>query len=159
MGFKADEAVSKLEWDFTAYVPGAKGTSPEPSTEALLEFNLSMRALAEAEVRVRKSQMMQEAERLNGRSKEDKLAEVERWAALSSEAGTAEILDELVSIVSIEDGVRLARRQADLVSGVLQNCPTADQIMGLPMRVRSAYMGWIAGQLMSPELGAVGTNS
>lgn len=157
MGFKAEDAVPKLEWDFTAYVSGAKGVSPEPSTDALLEFNLSMRALAEAELRVKKSMVLMETDKLNERSKEEKQAEVERWASLDFEGGSIEVLAELAQFVSVEEGVRLARRQAELVAKLLQDCPTADQIMGLPMRIRTAYMGWVAGQLMDPELGAADT--
>jgi hypothetical protein len=37
-GFKADEVVEKLEWDFTAFVPDAKGVVPEPSTEMVGAF-------------------------------------------------------------------------------------------------------------------------
>lgn len=159
MGFKAEDAVPKLEWDFTAYVPDAKGVSPEPSTEALLQFNLSMRALAEAELRVKKSMALQEADKLNDRSNEEKQAEVERWASMDFEGGAIEVLAELARFVSVEEGVRIARRQAELVAKLLQDSPTADQIMQLPMRVRTAYMGWTAGQLMDPELGAAGTST
>jgi hypothetical protein len=37
-GYKADEVVEKLEWDFTPFVPDAKGVVPEPSTEQVGAF-------------------------------------------------------------------------------------------------------------------------
>ena len=158
-GFTAEDAVPKLEWDFTKYVDGAKGISPEPSNLSILNFNLNMRALADAEIRIKKAQVSQEAQRLSGLSDEEKKAESERWAGLDLEVGAAEALDELVKIVPAEEGERLQLKQAELVAKLLQDSPSQDQIMGLPGRVRAAYFGWIYGQLMSPEFGAAGMTS
>lgn len=158
MGFKADDAVPKLEWDFTKYVAGAKGVSPEPSNMALLSFSIRMKSLGESELRTKRSQALLAAKELDGRSAEEKHAEVERWAAMDPGVGPAEILAELMEYVPPEEGERIATEQAKLVAEVFDNCPTVDQIMALPGRIRMAYIGWVAGQLMNPEFGAAGTN-
>jgi hypothetical protein len=157
--FKADDAVPKLEWDFTKYVSGAKGVSPEPSNIALLTFNMNMSALVDAERRIKMAQVKKAVDEANDRSKEEKEAELDRWAVLDLVDGTAEVLAEMMLILPADEGEKLNRKQADLVSGLLQDSPNVDQIMGLPGRVRNAYFGWIAGQLMDPEFGAAGTKS
>lgn len=45
MGFDAADAVAELEYDFTKYVPGAKGTTPEPSTEQVRAMQRALRVL------------------------------------------------------------------------------------------------------------------
>jgi len=157
--FKAEDAVPKLEWDFTRWVPDAKGVSPEPSNMALLAFNAEMRALVDAEARIKKAQIILAMERSGGLSDEEKKAELDRWANLGLAEGTAEALEEVLAILPPEDGEKLNEKQAVLVAGLLNGCPSVDQIMGLPGRVRQAYFGWIAGQLMDPEFGAAGSNS
>jgi hypothetical protein len=157
--FKAEDAVPKLEWDFTHWVPGAKGISPEPSNMALLAFNAEMRALVDAETRIKKAQIVLAMEKAGGLSDEEKKAELDRWASLDLAEGTAEALEEVLAILPPEEGEKLNQKQAALVAGLLNDCPSVDQIMGLPGRVRQAYFGWIAGQLMDPEFGAVGSKS
>lgn len=159
MGFKADSAVPKLDWDFTKYVPGAKGTSPEPSNLNLLRFNIQMRSLTEAEARRFKSMALREQDKLTGMSAEERQADIEKWAAIDPEGGTAEVIAELMAIVPPEEGERIAGEQAKLVAEVFQDCPSVEQIMALPGRIRLAYVGWVVGQLMSPEFGAVDTSS
>lgn len=159
MGFNADKATAKLEWDFTKYVPGAKGVSPEPANLALLQFNLRVRTLVEAEMRRKKSAAMQEADKLNERTSEEKAAEVERWATMDLESGMVEVFNQLALVVPAEEGEALSLKQAELVAEVFHDCPSVDQIMALPGRVRAAYFGWVVGQLMDPELGAVATTS
>lgn len=157
-GFKADDAVPKLEWDFTKYVSGAKGVSPEPGNLALLQFNMRMRSLVDAERRIVTAQLTKETQKAEGASKEEKQALLDRWATMDLDAGATVSLDELAAIMPAEEGERLHRKQAELVAELLQNSPSVDQIMGLPGRIRQAYFGWIAGQLMDPEFGAAGTS-
>lgn len=45
MGFDAADAVAELEYDFTKYVPGAKGTTPEPTTEQVRVMQRKLRML------------------------------------------------------------------------------------------------------------------
>jgi hypothetical protein len=159
MGFKASEAVPKLEWDFTEYVPGAKGVSPEPSNLSILNFNLNIRSLVDATRRIKTAQVEQSVAKANGATKEEKEAELAKWSALDLEKATLEVLDEMTQIVPAAEGEEIQRKEAKLVAELLQDCPSEEQIMGLPGRVRQAYFGWIAGQLMDPEFGAAGTNS
>lgn len=159
MGFNAAEAVTALEWDFTKYLgPKAKGVSPEPSSDALYEFNMDTRQRIEATIRSKKALAIKEAERLGGKSLEEKQTEVERWAAMSLEEGMAAVFDELAAIAPPEDIQKVTKQQADAVAKVFQDCPSAEQILALPGRVQAAYFGWVAGQLMGPELGAAGTS-
>jgi hypothetical protein len=158
MGFNAADAVPKLEWDFTKYVAKAKGVSPEPSSEALYEFNTATRNLIQATIRSKKALALKEAEKLNDRSKEEKAAEVDRWAEMDLEEGMQAIFNELAEVISSEEVQIVARKQAALVAAVFRDCPTAEQILQLPGRVQAAYFGWVAGQLMSPEYGAAVTS-
>lgn len=43
MGFNAAQAVSSLDYDFTAFSPGVKGTSPEPSSEQVIVMRQRIR--------------------------------------------------------------------------------------------------------------------
>src|SRR3954468_15373515 len=111
--FKADDAVPKLEWDFTKYVSGAKGVSPEPSNIALLTFNMNMSALVDAERRIKMAQVKNAVDEANERSKEEKEAELDRWAVLDLVDGTAEVLAEMMLILPADEGEKLNRKQAE----------------------------------------------
>lgn len=158
MGFNAADAVPALEWDFTKYAgKDAKGVSPEPSSDALYDFNVRTRNLIESTIRTKKAQALREAEKLYGRSLEEKEAEIARWAEMTIDEGTEVLFQELTAIAPSDEAQELSRKQAELVAGVFQNCPSAEQILALPGRVQAAYFGWVSGQLMSPEFGAAGT--
>lgn len=45
MGFDAAAAVSELDYDFTKYVPGCVGVTPEPTTEQVRLMQKKLRAL------------------------------------------------------------------------------------------------------------------
>lgn len=45
MGFNAGQAVSRLDYDFTDFLPGVKGISPEPSTEQVLIMQARIREI------------------------------------------------------------------------------------------------------------------
>lgn len=49
MGFNAGRAVSPLDYDFSAYVEGAKGTIPEPTQDELEVFLDALGTIAESE--------------------------------------------------------------------------------------------------------------
>jgi hypothetical protein len=157
MGFDAAEAVPKLEWDFTKY-GGGSGISPEPSTEMLLEFNVQSRNLMDGFVRIKKAKAIQEIEKLNGRSHEDKMAEVNRWADMGWQEAAEAAFQELALIAPTKEGIEIAHQQAILVAQVFADCPSVEQIEKLPGRVKAAYFGWVAGQLINPESEAVVTN-
>lgn len=157
-GFNAAEAVPKLDWDFTKYVKGAKGCSPEPSADALYEFNAQYRTLVEGVVQSKKAAAILESKRTGKLSEEDAEAEMRRWAAMSWEEAAAELNRQMADVAPPSEIVEVSNRQAELIAEVLQHNPSADQIKALPGRIRAAYFGWVVGQLLSPEYGAVATN-
>lgn len=158
MGFKADDAVPALEWDFRPFVD-AHGVSPEPSNKAIYQFNQQFRSTVDAVLRVKKALIQQEIKKLEGRPPEELEAELAKWAKLEWQEATDLMLTEISSVMPSEEVLAIADRQCELVAELLQNCPTKEQISGLPGRIKAAYLGWIVGQVMSPELAAVDTNS
>lgn len=158
MGFDAANAVPALDWDFTRY-KGGKGTSPEPSSEALVKFVTEYRNAVEAMLRSKKALAVKEAEKLEGKSAEEKRAEIERWASMDWQEGVVALADEMASLAPPSEVLALFEHQVKMVAEVLQDIPSVEDINKLPGRVKLAYLGWIAGQLMSPEAGAAGTIS
>jgi hypothetical protein len=138
MGFDASQAVTELEWDFTAYGAGS-GTSPEPSDLAIMRFQRKQMRLATAtveDVRLTKQQLDQD----------DKEVQIVKLIPLK------EALSAIAAIDGTDErGALVMRQMAEIVAEALSDCPTADQIMKLPLRIRSAYYGWITGQLLNPE--------
>lgn len=155
MMFDAGNAVPKLEYDFTRY-KGGKGVSPEPSTESLAEFAREWRTMIEAIVRVKKSLALSEASKLEGRPAEEKMAEVELWAAMDWREAQAILGDELTALSPPAETIELSEKQAELCARVFDNVPSVEDILKLPGRVRTAYYGWVVGQLLDPEAVAAG---
>lgn len=150
MGFKAQEAVSALDWDFNPWVK-ARGTTPEPSNREITTFIRDYNLLLES---VRRTQLakldkakseINESEEVAG-NREQELA---RWAEMSWEQGL-EALEAELEAENQGDGEELALKLAEMVAKVAHDTPTVDQIMGLPGRIRAAYFGWFVGQ-MRPE--------
>lgn len=156
MGFKAEEAVPALEWDFRPYVD-AHGTTPEPSNDAINRYVTKWRQHMEAASKTLQAQLDQQEERDKKLTEEELQAQREKWAGLSWEDG--------VAILEQEDGdqteraLELVRRIAAEVERLSSGCPTAAQVMELPGRVRAKYLGWLLGQLTNPEASAAGTSS
>lgn len=156
-GFKADEAVEKLEWDFTRY-NGGRGVSGEPSHEALVRFQRKYGAFVEALRRYGQAIQLREQKRLDAMSEEERRAELERLAASSFEDLRAEAWEQGMALLPDEERAGRVREMTEMVAEVFENNPSVEQIEKLPGRVRAAYFGWVVGQLINPESGAVGTN-
>lgn len=125
MGFNAGTAVSKLDWDFTQFVPDAKGTTPEPSAEQAEAFLAAMRDLA---------------------VEADADATDEEKAALTDQ----EAAERLASLSS--DKMRLlSEKLIGAVADVCSNNPTREQIAALPYRPQQAFFGHIYGQILNPQ--------
>lgn len=158
MGFNAGNAVAPLDWDFSDFDAG-KGTTPEPTTEAIQRFHRKVTTLAEALMRLQTATVSAETDRIREMLPEDAKQEMQRWSSLT--------LDDAVNLLSSEfdqhysnvqtESTKLVQRYAEAVEEVSGGCPRADQIIQLPHRVRSAYFGWITQELTNPEGGAAGT--
>lgn len=143
MGFDASNAVAALDWDFTAFGAG-QGTSPEPSDEMIERYKRKQMRLATAVVeQVALTQKQIEAD--------DKEVQIVNTLPLK------EALSAIASLDGDSELNTLAIRQlAQIVAEVLSDKPTADQILALPSRVRAAFFGWVAGQLLDPKSYASG---
>src|SRR5512138_245128 len=140
MGFDAASAVESLDWDFTAFNAG-KGTSPEPSTREIEQFFKKSHSLAEAIIRSGKNRTEDDSE-----FPEDLTFE-QAW----------DLIAKRLDAPRGEDAESLARKMSELVAETTHNCPSADQLMKLPHRVRSSFFGWFTGQMLDPESAAAGT--
>lgn len=164
MGFTAENAVVSLDWDFTKYAgPNAKGVTPEPSYEALTKFLTSYNNLVEATKRVAIARIEKERAELKNQTAGERAAFLERWAAMTWEEGADELDRETAEAMNRAESTSLtegfARRAAELVEELSQGSPTADQIMALPGRVRTAYFGYLTGVLGDPEAWSVVTRT
>jgi hypothetical protein len=151
-GFKADEAVPKLEWDFTRYVPKAKGVAPEPSTETIVWFQNEHTALVEGMRRTALGKGYKAEPGDDEDAKEARKKLLEHWAALTPEEHVLEVAAELEEIMSVEQRLTYQRQMAELIAKVTEENPSVEQMMGLPGRIRTAFYGWFTGQLIRPEV-------
>jgi len=154
MGFNAGQSVAPLDWDFTDYNAG-KGTSPEPTSQQINYYFRQSRNLVEALIRIQTGKVAAEAaEELDPEQAKQQLLD---WAARSLEDGLALLQQELDQSSPPQETLELIEQMARLVAETTGNCPSADQIMALPHRVRMAYFGWFTQELTDPELVAAGT--
>lgn len=150
MGFKATEATSKLEWDFRPYLE-AQGVSPEPSGQALWVFQQNWTNITDAARRTAVSRAAMVDKESKDKGTEAITTELARWAGLTWDEAieeTAKLMGGMYGEISHEE---LHGRLAEQVDEVTGSCPSRDQIMALPGRVRAAYLGWFAGELTNPE--------
>lgn len=146
MGFVASEAVPALEWDFTAYGgPDARGVSLEPSDVMVERFKRKQMRLATA---------LAEQIELTTKQLEADDQEVQIRALLPFKEAVAQI----GAIEGDDELSRNAQQQmAEITAEVLGGCPNVEQILHLPLRVRTVFFGWITGQLLNPESFAAAT--
>lgn len=136
--FNAATAVEALTWDFTAFVPGSKGTIPEPPTELLDAYMREVRDMAK------------EVQALKGKVE---------GAQASKDAG--DLTDEEVDAILAEmDDISIAKFQmqmAGAIARLTQGQPSEPDIVALPHRVKQAFMQWITGEFRA-EAKTPGTN-
>lgn len=153
MGFNAAEVVPKLEYDFRPHV-NAHGVTPEPSGEKQAEFVTRFHNLMLSIQRVGMARIEAERERVDKLTEEERQAQLDQWAGLSWDQALAMIEADSNVNQDMGDPETSARQMAELVEEMSAGAPSADEIMQLPGRIRSAYFGWIVGQLSDPELWA-----
>lgn len=149
MGFKAQGAVPALEWDFRPYVD-ASGVSPEPSGTAMFTFQQNYTNAVQAAKRQTLSRGAL-ADQKTERSADEMREELQKWASYSFEEAIEESGQLLESIVGTKYAQELIERIAGLIDELTGGCPNRQQILDLPGRIRSTYIGWFVGEVSNPE--------
>jgi len=119
--FDAGTVIEPLEWNFEKY-GGGSGVIPEPTDRQFAQFQKSIKSLLES------SGMMPLARAAAGGNINP--ADALKLMSEMPEGGLDKLNDQMVEIISV----------------FTSNCPSAEQINRLPMRVRQAFMGWVMGQ-------------
>jgi hypothetical protein len=123
MGFKAQDAVKPLDFDFRPFVE-AHGVIPEPTTERVEQFFKDLRTMA---------------------------AEVRSLMGVAEQVQEGEISDQdAADVVASMDDSTIQNMQdhlIDAVAGLCGGTPTREQIAALPYRVLATFNAWIGGEL------------
>lgn len=138
MGFDAGEAVTSLDWDFTKFNAG-KGTTAEPSTQAVELFHKKYVAFARA--------VNNEFGTPHPEREEDSPEPMSFKAALEAISSI-----DISSLTEETDGIFL-----EMVAEVCGGSPSLEQLRKLPIRVQTAFCGWIVAQLLDPNVYASGS--
>lgn len=121
MGFNAGKAVVALDYDFTAFIEGAKGTIPEPTQDELEAFYAGMAEIAEIDV------------------PED--GDVDAEAARTA----------ISEVLSDDGLMRqFWPKVLDALEPICKGSPTRAQIEALPARIRLAFFDWLTSELTDP---------
>ena len=132
-GFKASEAISTLNYDFTGFTVAderdaellakAKGTTPEPSGRQIRHFY----------------------------AQQQKLFGLEPGA-------TPQEIQDVVSKMTEDELHEMDEEIMDLMSAVTSGSPSREVLEALPFRIREMYYGWLLGELANPTIGTNGTS-
>lgn len=129
--FQAAGAVEPLEYDFTQYVPDAKGVIPEPTTGQIQDYFNSAREMAKEVQGIR--------------AQADRVQAADGDADAFSEEEIAEIVDQMENL----DIGEYTGKVVTMVAALCSDQPNADQINALPFRVRQAFVKWVSAQFRS----------
>lgn len=125
MAFDAsDPGIVKLDYNFTKYVPGCQGTTPEPTEDMIYDFQERVRSTA----------------KLLGRDDVDP----------DNQAATLEYLRSLTK----EDMKKVNSEIFKALAELTQGQPSYEQMMELHQkayRLGQAYMGSLMGDLLNPK--------
>lgn len=124
MGFDAGE-IDVLDYDFSKFVPGVMGVTPEPSKAKIQEFQRAVKAAT-------KDLLIENARQAEGRDPNAPLTAAELATALSDEndAEQMKVLDAVI----------------EAVGAVCSNQPSAAEIQALPWRIQQHFLGYIMGK-------------
>lgn len=133
-GFDAGKQIG-LDYNFTTLpidpddeaaqiLKDVKGTVPEPSQKKLEKFIEALRTIATDQ-------------------------SVSSVLNLGPDASQAEMLEAL-SALSEEDMERTSGAMTEALIEVCSGSPSKEQIEAMPMRLRGAFLGWLAGELVGP---------
>ena len=123
--FVLSEEVSSLEYNFEPYA--GKGTIPEPSSFQITSFRKGLAQMVEFSARG-----------------EDMDIDVEKMPPSEYAKRLSGLLREDTS----EQDEKVLQMMADVCS----NTPSYDDLCALPFRARQAFLGWIMGALIIPEV-------
>lgn len=129
--FNAATVVEALDWDFRPYVK-AHGTVDEPTDAQINAFLDATKALMGS---------------ITGRLPED--------IDTGNPVAVLAAVDDLDVAVVNDFHQQLAMTFSALCSGT----PTPEMLLGLPMRIRNIFYGWLRQEVMSPEAVPGGGNA
>lgn len=130
MGFDASKAIEKLDYDFRPYV-NASGTTPEPSSSQMTDFQFAIKAMAE------------------------------KTEGVGIKAEDQEALLGFVQDMSREDVESMDEELIDALTALTTGRPSKEDLKELQeksFRHFRAYCGWLMGEIMSPEASSAVTN-
>lgn len=132
--FDASKVVEPLDYDFTHYPGGTKGTIPEPTPEILTEF-------------------LQEVTKI--------VPDVAKQIGdLPTDAPEEQVLEVLQRLRNSDILGTVHEKMLDIYSRVLcQGTPSVDEIKVMPLRVRQAFFGWLLEEIRPEVFGAAITPS
>jgi hypothetical protein len=138
MAFNAGEVLPDLDWDFTKFGQGS-GTTPEPSARQLRVYRKEFQSLMTAA----RGSLANEVE---ARIKAVERGEVPDVISLDQAlADMGQFSGDEPVVEAMEDTL------CEMVAKVCSNTPSKEQLLGLPMRIRLAFFGWLNGQLLDPN--------
>lgn len=157
MGFDAGTAVETLDFDFTTLNPcpdelkNAKGVIPEPDIETLNTFSEGFYGL------LRMMRTLNQIERPVNDDDDDEDTEPETVAdeGVAADPATVHALieDWQESLTQSDDSERKELEDA-LIEWMLLVCHpvlTKEQLRAIPGRVRTAFVAWLTGELITPK--------
>jgi hypothetical protein len=116
----------------TVFVPGCHGVVPEPTDDQIVRFLTDVKALV-------------------GRLHEKAEADVDG----RDPAGLVDAIEELDPSVVGEFHQELA----GIFEGLCSGEPSREQVLGVPMRIRVMFYGWLRQEVMNPEAAPGGGNA
>lgn len=135
-GFNAGSVFEPLDWDFTAF-DGGTGTTPEPTTRQIEDYLTGLRELIE------------NIRNLANQAVSDDDADADDDEDEFTEDRVAEVMDSIDPNTS--EGERQMDNMTELIAELCSHEPSVEQLEKLPHRVRTAFFGWITGQLLDPK--------
>lgn len=121
MGFDAGNSVEPLDYDFSSYIEGVRGTISEPTQDDLDAFFLALRNVgSEAGV-----------------------------AALES-VGSGEDAREALAGIPDDLLSDLTGKLVAAVAGICKGTPSEGEINALPVRPRQAFVDWVIAETTNP---------
>lgn len=154
MGFDAGKSVEALEFDFTTLNPcpdelkDAKGVIPEPDIETLNDFSEGFYGL------LRMTRQLTQLQRPAAPEEtEDTDAEADERIAADPDAVHTMIQEWHEGLGNSNDPARkeLEDSMIDWLLLVCRPVLTYEQLRVVPGRVRSAFVAWLAGELITPK--------
>jgi len=136
--FNAAEIVEPLDFKFEAFVPGCNGTIKEPDDSQIARFWADWRKLT---VDARRH------------------AEATGKAFSDADGADGDPGEAITALDDTDTAVELHKRNAEIHSALCSGSPSAEEILGLPMRVRTRFYSWLEQEVMNPEAVAGGGNA